>query len=388
MKTLTNRKFIYTICFCSLSAIAFLLSGCVIRDYWPTNGWRTAAPEDHGMDPEKLKSAEQFAEYMTNAWSVLVVKDGYIVSENYYKNGGQNKAYELASATKSITSTLVGIAIDKGFIESSEQPICELMPDYFSEDEDDWRNQITLQDSLTMTWGFDWPGDYDLSNPDHPLWEWAVAEDRFEYALNREQGNTPGENFIYDSTSSHFLSGAITESTGMSALEFANKHLFSPLGIKNEDGESVAWKTDDQGYNEGGYGLELTPRQMAKIGFLMLNKGFWEYKQVVSEEWVENATKGQADVIMPGVPEGTAKYGYQWWTDANGASYHALGYGGQMILVIPEADIVIVLTSVSTAPEVLDPNNTLMRGNDMGIIIALIMQSVIQPTEETATEEG
>ena len=383
MKTI-NRKTLYAICVCSLSAITFLLSGCVFRDYWPTNGWRTAAPEDHGMDPEKLKVAEQFAENMTNAWSVLVVKDGYIVSENYYKNGGQNKAYEIASATKSVTSTLVGIAIDKGFIESAEQPICELMPEYFSDDADDWRNEITLKDSLTMTWGYDWPGDYDLGNPDHPIYEWMVAEDRFEYALTREQGTIPGDNFIYDSSSSHFLSGVIADNTGMSTLEFANKYLFGPLGIKKENGESVAWKTDNQGYQEGGFGLELTPRQMAKIGFLLLNEGFWEYQQVVSKDWVENATKAQVDASLPGTPEGLVKYGYQWWTNAEGTSYHALGYGGQMILVIPEVDMVIVLTSVSTAPEVFDPNNTLMRNNDMGTIIALIMQSVIQPSAQSA----
>ena len=379
MTILTRKKYFYASCIGAISAFSFLISGCVFRDYWPTNGWRTAAPEEHGMDPEKLKAAEQFAEHMTNAWSVLVVKDGYIVSENYYKQGGQDKAYEIASATKSVVSTLAGIAIDKGYIEGVDQPICELMPEYFSADPDDWRNQITVKDSLTMTWGFDWPGDYNLADPEHPLLEWAVAEDRFEYALGREQAAEPGENFVYDSTSSHFLSGVITENTGMSTLEFADEYLFGPLGIKKENGESVTWDTDAQGYNEGGYGLKLTPRQMAKIGFLLLNNGFWENRQIVSKKWVEDSTKPHVDADIPGVPVGALKYGYQWWTDENGASYYALGAGGQVIFVVPQADIVIVLTSVSTAPEVLDINNTLMRNNDMGTILGLIMQSVKQP---------
>lgn len=361
-----------------------------VEGNWPTQGWQTAEPQDYGLDIEKLQDALEFAENSTNAWSVLVIKDGYLVSENYFKKGSRGKAYEIQSATKSFVTTLVGIAIDKGLIDGVDEPIADLMPEYFSNDLEDWRNDILLKHSLTMTWGYKWPGDYFLADPEHPLWLWKEEAERFEIALNREKIADPGTYFIYDSTSSHFLSGVITAKTGMTTLDFANEYLFEPLGIKQSDGSSVVWNRDPLGYYEGGFGLELTPRQMAKLGYLILNKGKWENRQIVSEEWVENATSPHVDVSIPGGSRGMKHYGYQWWIEEDQKYFHALGYGGQMILVAPEKDLVVVLTSQSLPPEVHDPNNTLLRGTDIWDLTDKILAAVppFEAEEPDGAEDG
>lgn len=345
--------------------------------YAPTEGWRTDLPENHGINVNKLNEALEFAENGTNAWSLLIIKDGYLVSENYYqdgiRNGGQNLAYDVQSVTKSFISTLVGIAIDRGLLPGVDQPINEMMPDFFSDDPDDWRNSITIEDSLTMTWGYDWPGDYFLADPEHPLWLWEQEADRFDAALNRDQGAEPGAKFVYDSTSSHFLSGLIAKETGMSTRAFADKYLFTPLGIKQITGEPVKWRQDPDGYYEGGFGLQITPRQMAKLGYLMLNKGNWGGKQIVSSDWVTKATSSQVEV---GISDGLGKYGYQWWLNKDGSHFHALGYGGQLILVEPKLNLVLVMTSVSEPPAVHDVNKTLTRNDDIWTLSKMVINAV------------
>ncbi len=164
-----------------------------------------------------------------------------------------------------------------------------------------------------------------------------ASPDAVQYVLDLPVIREPGTGFEYTNGVSHLLSAIVTETTGMSASEFAEEHLFTPLGISG-----FMWENDSHGRNWGYAGLYLTPHDMAKIGYLFLNEGVWDGEQIVSSEWVEEATSKHVDAtIMPG-------YGYQWWVSPTGF-YSAVGYMGQFIHVVPDLDLVVVTTSSEEA---------------------------------------
>ncbi len=166
------------------------------------------------------------------------------------------------------------------------------------------------------------------------------AEDAAQYVLDLPMAFEPGSRFEYTNGVSHLLSCLITEKTGMSAAEYADEHLFGPLGITDYE-----WRTDDAGRNWGYSSLYMRPRDMAKIGYLFLNEGTWDGEQLVPESWVREATRHRIDANL------RDGYGYQWWVDDDGY-YLALGYMGQFIFVMPEHGIVAVFTGGT--PETFD----------------------------------
>jgi CubicO group peptidase (beta-lactamase class C family) len=295
--------------------------------YSPTSGWRRAEPSDLGLRVEILANMVlDIRASGTQTRSSLVVKDGYLVVEEYYQGYDEEDTQQLYSCTKSIVSTLIGIAIGEGKIKGVSEKLPDLLP---AERLDQWMMNITLENLLMMSAGF--PGDdwlYDFKG----LNEMLASPDPLRYMLTRDKVFEPGSRFEYTDGISHILSCIISEKTGMSAAEYAEKKLFEPLGI-NE----YSWNCDAQGRNWGYAQLKLQARDMAKIGLLFLNEGLWDGKQIIYPSWVREATKHRINAnLLDG-------YGYQWWVDDDGW-YTALGYNGQFIMVFPKLKMVAVFT--------------------------------------------
>ncbi|MGH1441337.1 MAG: serine hydrolase [Cellvibrionaceae bacterium] len=304
------------------------------RDYWPTQVWAVSSPEEQNIDSVELfKAVEHIYQRHPDIYSLLVIKNGYLILENYYKKGRPNRGDWIHSVTKSYMSTLVGIAIDKGFIKNVDQTLFELLPRQYTKNMDSEKKSITLKSLLTMTAGFRWRDWGD------PMMQWFLSPDWTAHTLQLEQVAPQGKHFFYNTTLSHLLSVILTEASHMSTEEFAERYLFKPLGMTIHE-----WITDPQGNNSGGYGLKVTPRDMAKLGYLFLNNGLWDGKQIVSSAWVKDATRS-ADASAYG-------YGYQWWIKpvGNYSSYQAIGRRGQNIVIVPDQDLVIVATSETAFP--------------------------------------
>lgn len=319
----------------------FISKGDYSGDYWPTEGWRTCSPEEVGMDSEKLKELNEeillLLKLHIDINSVLIVKNGYIVAEQYYsKEYGIDSLHSIYSCTKSLTSALIGIAIDRQYLPDENTLMTGFFPEYKIENLTDDKQMITLKHMLTMSAGLDWHElDYLYSDERNTINQWASSSDRVKFVLDRPMAAVPGLIYTYNTGISHVLSAIIKKSTGIRADSFALENIFKPLGI-----ERYYWPVDKQGVAHGGGGVWLLPRDMAKFGYLYLKNGIWEGKQIVSRNWIEIS---QAKHIKRNdIPD--YYYGYQWWVN-NENSYSAVGFGGQWITIFPEHDLVVVFTN-------------------------------------------
>jgi CubicO group peptidase (beta-lactamase class C family) len=300
---------------------------------FPTANWETSTPEDQGMDSQIL--VEMLETIITRGYeidSVVIIRNGYLVLEAYKSPFEKGNRHIVYSCTKSVISALVGIAIDQGYIESVDIPLNELFSKRNIANLDEDKRAITLENVLTMSSGFDCQDSY-LYNW-QGLYQMRASDDWTQFVLDLPMAYEPGTHFEYCNGGSHLLSAIIQEKTGVTALTFAHKNLFTPLGIND-----VYWETNSQGVSIGYSQLYLTPLDMAKIGYLYLNNGAWDGKQVISAEWVQASTK---EHIAAGTLQDS--YGYQWWIDASGV-YLALGYRGQFIFVVPDKNLVVVFAS-------------------------------------------
>jgi CubicO group peptidase (beta-lactamase class C family) len=256
--------------------------------------------------------------------SLLVARDGRLVFERYYGAGVVNQIFDVYSVTKSVTSALVGIALAERKLESVDQRLVDVFPNY-AKDGDPRLRRLTLAHLLTMRAGFS-------ADPIEAAGNWTRE------LMSRPFEHQPGKVFVYDSGSSHLLSAVLTKVTGAQASMLARDRIFRPLGIRG----GWRWPDDGQGVSVGGDGLAMRARDLAKLGQLYLQEGRWNGKQVVPAAWVRRSTRKQA-VLAPG-----QGYGYQWWVQdgPRGTAYAALGFGGQAIVVLPALDLVVVLTTV------------------------------------------
>ncbi|MCJ7538499.1 MAG: beta-lactamase family protein [Desulfobacterales bacterium] len=333
-------------CILTLSLFSFLTEIAVCeqpkkREYWPTSGWRSSTPEMQGMDSAKLLIADEFIQNrLPDAFSLLVVKNGYLVFEKYYSWGSPEKYAVVHSVTKSVTSALIGIALDKGYLKSVDQKLIEFFPEYITDDLDPRKKEISLKHLLTMSAGFRW-------NDRGPVMgDWYTSSNWAKFTIQLPQENNPGEVFNYNSSTSHLLSIILSKSTKTSTLDFAKQNLFEPLGI-----QSAYWHQGPQGYYIGGFGLGLSARDLAKIGFLYLNNGYWNGQSIVSEYWVKESADQQIQAVSHPI-YGTFGYGYQWWVKKvdDCSSFRAWGRRGQFIVIVPELDLVIAVTSKTAQP--------------------------------------
>lgn len=263
--------------------------------------------------------------------SLVIVRNGKLVLEEYFYNYDRESPHRLESATKSISSLLVGIARDKGFLKGLDEPILAFFPDRAPRAASGW-DEVSLSHILTMTAGAVWE--------EEDLKGFYGSEDRFETVFSQPVKYVPGQRFEYVSPNVDLLAGVIRHATGKHADDFAGEHLFKPLGITNYDWDRGKWK----GYPLMDGSLRLLPRDMAKIGQMVLDGGRWKGRQVISEAWIRESTAPQVD------PEGPEEYGYLWWRgtapfeDRMVKGVYASGRGSQFIFIIPEYNLVVVTT--------------------------------------------
>jgi CubicO group peptidase (beta-lactamase class C family) len=311
-------------------------------DYWPTDNWRTSSPEEQGVSSIKL---QEMYEYFNSTWeleivqasmgSLLIVRNGYLIHENYFSSYlHETRGLNIYSCTKSVTSTLIGIGIDEGYIVDVDDPLLSYFPNRTVQNRDIWKEAITIEDLLTMRAGFTWD-ESNYENPSNDYTQMYAAPNAVQYVLDRPMMASPGTSWLYNTGNSHLLSAILDTITPNGTREFAQSRLFDPLGIDPSE-----WSLDAQRIPYGGSNLRLKPREMAKFGFLILNNGTWEGQQIVSKEWVAAATQSS---------DTTSFYGYQWWIEPVRNTFSARGYKGQHIVIVPDHDMVIVFSANSFA---------------------------------------
>ncbi len=297
--------------------------------YYPTQGWRTSTPEEQGMDGQMLaRMLDAVKQQHLDLHSLLVIRNGYIVGETYYSPFTQASKHEIFSCTKSFIATLVGIAIDKGYIAGVNSRITDFFPGRTFLYADERKRAMTLDDLLTMRAGLEW------TEGNTAYAQMYYQRDWVQFMLDKPMRAAPGTRFDYCTGCSHILSAIVQQQTAVNTRAFGDQVLFGPLGITDYN-----WMTDPSGIPIGGYGLQLMPRDMAKLGYLYLHNGEWDGKQIVSAQWVRDATRSHT------ATDGALGYGYQWWTYPSFGAYAALGMDGQTIFVLPDAQLIVVTTA-------------------------------------------
>jgi len=312
------------------------------------DGWEIASMRSVGIDAEKIYQLTKQIDdgKYEGQRSLIVVKDGNLVYEAYYDGYDRESLHRIYSVSKSVTSILIGIAIDKGFIEGVDEPLVKLLPKYAAILNNSNKYEITLKNVLTMSPGFEWDEEsISFSDSRNSHTQMSRTKDWAKFALSRPLVYEPGIKWIYNTGNTHLLGVILKTKTGLHANEFAEKYLFEPLRIKK-----YKWNSDPMGYPcVGGSngGLRLSTRDFAKIGQMMLDGGKWMGVQVVSQKWVDESTTIHINATN------ISKYGYQWWRDKykiKGAIFKAIcgyGYGGQSLRIFPDLNLVIAMTSWS-----------------------------------------
>jgi CubicO group peptidase (beta-lactamase class C family) len=263
---------------------------------------------------------------------LLVARNGVVVLEEYFNGVGPDSTMGVRSVTKSLTSALIGIAIEQGYISGTEDTLGEYLIPAVVDSLPAAKAAITIHQLLTMSAGFEWG--QGRRGPD--FGNWYLSADHVQYVLDKPMVDAPGARFAYGDGMAHLLSVILTEATGLNADEFAAEHLFDPTGI----GERT-WLRGNRGYNFGGVRLHLSLRHMWTFGELYLNGGLANGRQVVPAEWIERSTRSHisTDGYSPFGPE----YGYLWWIGEGAPHefYFANGYGGQFVVIVPEKRMVV-----------------------------------------------
>jgi CubicO group peptidase (beta-lactamase class C family) len=335
-----------------LSILTLLLAGCnqapiaqasKTPDYWPTDGWKNSTPAAQGMDSTLLaQMLEEISASDTNIYSVLVVRNGYMVTEAYFQPYEHDTNVHVQSVTKSIIGMLTGIAISQGAIKSADETLDSFFPGRIPVDNNKDRESIRISHLLSMTSGLDCQEFSGTGQTMEQTSSWV------QFMLNRPMASKPGKKFGYCNGNAHLLSAIIEKTTGINTRIYANQELFQPLGIVPV--EKADWETDPKGYTMGGYGLHLRPVDLAKLAYLYLQNGKWEDQQIIPDSWVEESTTQKIK------KEDGSGYGYLWTVYPKQGHYAALGLGGQQIHVYPARNLIVVVTagvpSYAEAPEI------------------------------------
>jgi len=303
------------------------------------DGLSVSTLEEHKLDTaifNKLNQDICNGKY-GNVHSLLVIDNSDLVIEQYYNKWEKDRLHILASNTKSFNSLLIGVAIEQGYIDNVDQRMLDFFPEYENLKKDTLKNKITIKDLLTMTSGFKWDEhSLPLTDPNNMGRQIDKTEDWLKSSLELSMDTVPGTKYVYSGPNNIILSEIIKRSTGKNIAEFAEEYLFEPLGIKEYN-----WISKN-GIYDGGGGLSLKSRDIAKYGLLHLNKGKWNDKEIVSKKWIE-------EIFSPFIEIHNPVYGcYQWRmvrTEHGFNTWFIPGNGGQIINIIPELDMVIVINA-------------------------------------------
>jgi len=317
------------------------------------DGWPVASVNDDKLvDRDALcRIADRLVASRANVHAILAARGGKLVFERYFKGSDEingrrmenvtfdaDTLHNIKSVTKSVTSLVLGIAIDRGLIRSLNEPIFSFFPE-LSDLRSPEKERIQLVHALTMTMGLKWVEAIPSNEHDNDEVRMHMASDPCRYVLGLPATAPPGQEYFYNTGALTLVSAIVRKVTGRTLDEFARETLFQPLGIT-----SVEW-VRVKGDSDAGGGLRLRPRDMAKIGQLVLAGGRWNDRQIVSKAWIESSTAPKVEAT------GGQFYGYLWFLGRslpNGRDVHwvgALGRGGQSIRIVPELDLVVVVTA-------------------------------------------
>ena len=321
-----------------------------MRDDWPI-----AAPESLGFQPHQLHAiASAFRQgRLRRLHGVVVIRRGQLVFEQYFPGRderwghplgevafGADTLHDVRSVTKSVVSLLYGIAQAHGQVSSLDQPVLDAFPEYPDLAADPARRRILVRHALTMTMGTEWDETISYADARNSERRMEDAPDRFRFVLDRPLVHAPGERWIYNGGSTAVIARIVARGTGRPLLDFAREHLFAPLGIT-----AVDWVVDHAGEPLAASGLRLRPRDLARIGQLVLDRGRWGGRQIVAERWLEESFHRHVP-SEPGL-----HYGYQWWLggsffgDVTTPWVAGFGNGGQRLVVLRDLDTVIAVTA-------------------------------------------
>jgi CubicO group peptidase (beta-lactamase class C family) len=333
-----------TLAGCAMLLASFGLQGAAAQErkvtVWPSPDWQAASPEGEGMDSEALAGLVAYGRTLSFD-SLLIARHGRLVLDAYYAPYSANVPHAVNSTTKSIVATLIAMLHADGVLDSLDHRVLDYFPDRDFADVDDNKKAITVQNLLNMTSGLAW--DEGLAVSRRSLTELRRSRDWVRFILDRPMANQPGEIFYYNSGNSHLLSALITRLTGRTAEDFARSKLFGPLGIAD-----YVWPRDPMGQSYGGWGLSLKPRDMAKIGYLYLRHGRWADQQLLPPQWIESVSHASVKTNLPG--DRDLRYANQFWALPDKHAFMTSGYQCQVIMVLPDLDVVAVTTGRDSCP--------------------------------------
>lgn len=360
-------------------SIMLLLGSALAQN--PRN-WLVAEPQDVGLDPKVLAAFD--ADIASGKYgyidSMLVIRQGKLVFDRSYRHdydkiyGKEAKEpsalnahdptgpynyfspwwhpfyrrgdlHSLQSVTKTVTSVIIGAATARGEFPELSTPVLKFFDESKVANVDERKRRVTLRHLLTMTGGFDWDEELPYYDPNNSASLMEASFDWVQFAIDRKVANEPGTVFNYNSGGSQLLSYIFHVATGRDLEEYAAEYLFGPLGI-----ERYFWKRTPAGPVDTEGGLYLNPHDLAKIAYLYLKKGVWQGRSIVSPEWVADSVSPKIEVDESGV-----KYGLKWWLfpygDGSKTAWAGSGFGGQMPIIVPEHDLVLVFTGWNILPD-------------------------------------
>ncbi|MDH3649219.1 MAG: beta-lactamase family protein [Saprospiraceae bacterium] len=370
-----NKPFVKTLAV----SIVFYFFGCSSvatqsRPQAADTYWERSNPIAEGIDPLAIDGIHE--DIIDGKYGLIdhfmVIRNGKLVADKHYVNDYEtiaakydttehqynydhpvwhpyykySKLHTLQSVTKSITSVLLGIAIDEGLISDIREPVMSLLSEYQVDQSDERKQAMTLEDLLTMRSGIQWDETSSYNSNENSCIIMELSDDWIQYVLSQPLDAEPGSAFEYNSGASVLIGKIVGLATGKHIDKWAEEKLFGPLGITD-----YYWKVTPKGEIDTEGGLYLAPHDLAKIGYLMLRGGKWEHRQIVSRDWVERSTRPVVKVSPGG------GYGYQWWVPdhRNGTTeiFAGNGYGGQFVMIAPAHEIVVVFNgwNIHDGPE-------------------------------------
>jgi len=367
---------------CAVGIGWLTVQALAFQNPWPTDNWSSSSPEAVGLDPKMLAALD--ADIAGGKYgyvdSLLVVRHGKLAFEHTYKHDydriygkearipGPLNAHDpsgpynyfnpwwhpfyrrgdlhsMQSVTKTVTSVVIGIAVGRHEFPALDTPVLTFFDVAKVANVDDRKRKMTIRHLLTMTTGLDWNEDLPYADPDNAATLMEASFDWVQYTIDRPMAREPGKIFQYSSGATQLLSHIFRVATGSDIEEYAARHLFAPLGITRH-----FWKRTPTGLADTEGGLYLAPRDLAKIAYLYLRDGAWDRRSIVPADWVRTSITPSISVSNAGV-----KYGFKWWLYPYGKegrlAFAGSGFGGQYPIVVPELDLLIVVTGWNILPD-------------------------------------
>lgn len=332
------------------------------------NIWNFSTPQAQDMNPQILDSAFIRARQTSFVDGLLIIKNGYLIAEEYYNGYDETMPHNIKSVSKSFLSAITGIALQQGYMDSLEEKVLNYFPEYIYPGMDPRKYDITIRHLMTMRMGIRGEADNNYA----VYWEFYNSDNWIKKTIEDTLIDNPGAKMHYNTFQTHLLSAIITKATQRTTLDYATNVLFNPMKIDID-----SWERGPQGYYFGGNSMHFTPREMAVLGYLYLNNGKINGSQIIPADWVDLTLSPSTDLPHPN-EWGEFKnynYAYLWWLGQIGGydMYMGYGYGGQFVVVFPSLNLIVV----STARNEVDPDtSTIQEWEIFDIIADFIIPSI------------